>query len=265
MNYSSSWEKAQTSVIEYRHPAHMGKITLVGALHLGSRDYYKTLQGIIDDTEQAGGIVHHEGIKPASPDELSAATPKDQAKEHRFNETLTAIENELYVATAFNGLVRQRDALKPSGKWQCHDATSLQIAQHIGDQELDDMSHQVEQALNPSPEALAFTQILKDMRAESDDEPEDKYQEIRRLIATLNDPYDERPYWMTGFREDIQLGAMDEHIVSRPGTDLTMVWGEKHLPSFEEGLYNRDYRVANEQQLVAIDLAQIASSNTEYS
>jgi hypothetical protein len=260
MIYPSRSEQAWTSVTEYRHPERIGKITLVGAVHLGSPDYYDQLQGVIDNSEQAGAIVHHEGIQPASPEELSAATPKDQAKERRFNRMLALIEEKLYVSTAFNGLVRQSEAIRPGKNWQCHDATSLQVVQAADDRELYAMSRQIREAANPSPATLALARAVESAMAKIFGEPDDdENREIRNLLASLNDRDDEQPYWMGGLREGIQLGAVDEHVTSLPDTDLTLVWGEKHVPNFNTGLYNRGYEAVNEQQLLAIDLRQLTN------
>ncbi len=83
-----------------------------------------------------------------------------------------------------------------------------------------------------------------------------RLRKIRDLIHGINDDArDTRPYWMTGYREQIELDAIDVDIGRQPDTPVLAVWGDGHIPSFDAALRERGYEEVAERELVAIDIS----------
>src|SRR5690242_7842298 len=97
----------QTAVIEMTQRDGARRVTLVGMIHVGSREYYEGIQRLVDQHEAAGGAVLYEGVGSLSDAEV-AELP---ARERAIYRALAPL-HELYGAFAQSlDLVFQNDAL----------------------------------------------------------------------------------------------------------------------------------------------------------
>jgi hypothetical protein len=91
-----------------RHRVESRRIVLVGAVHVGRKDYFDEIQRLIDAHESAGGMVFYEGLGSLSESELAQLEPDERA----VYRTLAPL-HELYGAFARSlGLVFQGEAIR---------------------------------------------------------------------------------------------------------------------------------------------------------
>jgi len=98
----------QTAVTNMRHHDSGRRVTLVGVVHVGSRDYFEEIQHQIDVHEASGGTVLYEGLGSLSEAEVAQLSPRERT----VYRTLAPL-HELYGAFARSlDLVFQGDALR---------------------------------------------------------------------------------------------------------------------------------------------------------
>lgn len=249
----SSAELLATSVVRYEHPQSIGAITLIGTVHLASREYYATIQTTIYEMESNGTTVHTEGVRKPTQAEVNASSPEVLRKYRTFAKWLAAIDRD--VSYAYPGLVPQSKNLKTRASWQTHDATSLQVAERMPEHEYQRMRSELEQ----SDLTSSFTRDVEEALAIANrGNIQDPDHDIRQLIAKLRESYDDFPNWMSTFREGIALDAVDRHRREQPDTDLVVIWGDGHTRSYNNALYERGYKVANAYEVIAISLTHLA-------
>jgi hypothetical protein len=100
-------------------------ISLLGAVHIGTPEYYTQMRTIIDEAETAGAVVHVEGTR-AKPDPTATAQEKDW---------MSRMPGDGYgeIAEAL-GLVTQK-TLGYKDSWENHDLTLLEVLRGVPDPE----------------------------------------------------------------------------------------------------------------------------------
>jgi hypothetical protein len=157
------------------------------------------------DTYESRGSVFHYESLSDSSDEEIATAP--QGVQESYHALTDIAYNGRSAATPL-GHVSLHDIMKPEMEsWENHDATKLELAAHIQER---------------------FIQRVA----------------IRSLITLPISYYLLAPSILS-YRNAIALRAVDTALATEPNRDITLLWGQAHVPGLTRGLVIRGFRRAH--------------------
>jgi hypothetical protein len=244
----------KTSVYEYTHPDRLGRVILLGTVHVAMPSYFDTVQKKIQGYEHSGAVVHYEGVSAPTPETLRAASPALARRAERLNATLEGLQT-LYRQAA--PLVYQGDAIIPGGAWQNHDATHLDIAAQMTDEHVEEIGGKTDELLSVIRTMESFAGLFPEAQQEFSRSFTKGMVESIMSADSPSNPLGLMAHETLAYRNAIQMQAIDEHITHCPQTDLVAVWGEEHLPGFSTAVVDRCYTEIDRQSLIAVDLSTL--------
>ncbi len=227
-------------------------IWLVGAIHIGSKDYYQSLQKLLDQNS----MVLYEGVKPGEKKDPAEAKPSEQGESQAATTKKTPIYQVLSDALGLQFQLVSIDYSKPSWKncdltWAEMDKLNQEAKAKGGSGQLD----QIKQLLDPnSPMAAMLTQMLQTAT------PGTK-EGIKLLLVTKAGQTEG-----TGFdpaTEAIVVKARNHVVMDRVEFELTaptplksigIFYGAAHLDDMEKTLTSKyGYKLAEKKWFLAVE------------
>lgn len=211
------------------------------------------IQRVIASRVARGAVVHHEGTRRPTAEELAGASLEVQRGVEK------AIQLQELSARMFGkiGLVHQKHVLPSEAGWENHDATMLDVVERLGEKTLHRqmslaklVAKSVEYTKDPDKQReLILNNYARPVeRALSGSLNQGRIAKLlfRNVGATIVD-----------YRNDIALSAVDRHFEAAPGSELALIWGAGHLAGLGAGLEARGYEQADEQIILALDGAAV--------
>lgn len=247
---------------EYHHPERLGKVMLVGAYHYGDRAYYDEIQRTIDEREAAGAKVHYERVRPATPEELAAATEREKIAHGMHRRSIAPAQRMLQI-----GLLFQGEAIEYRPTWENHDIDALTAVRSFGVETVisrfiakEDDDRQTAKSELTIPQLRSG--ILAELAAYRKLAQLPEEEEIARRETSFGAGTQYRT--MVTLREEVAMRAADEHFAEQPDADLVMLWGAGHMPTLQRSLRGRGFALADERHIPIVSTPAFLPAEDPY-
>lgn len=232
-----------TPIHTFIHPEFESQVNVIGMMHVAQPNYYRIIQAIVDHRDNAGAIVHYEGIKSMSADDLASA-PRSVVIKAEYSRD---IFQQVYSWFDEVGLVRQKNALNYHKHWENHDMTESELLDRLNGFAL--------------RRQRTLTNFLGKMHRKAEYEARQEF--ILSILKKTMDS-DRTNNWMAKLllgvqneiiiddRNAIALSAFDEQQQADPEADVVLLWGAGHLPGLGVGLQKRGFVKVDVQKVTAI-------------
>jgi hypothetical protein len=217
----------------YEHPQTESSVTLIGTHHWSTNpEYFERIEAFLSERVAHGDVVHYESTAIASPEKVRCA-PKPVQHRHRLLLDYIKYEEETWVALEARSpdlmLEFQYDnALEIDSKWENHDYTTLDLARELSGEVLD---------------AMRTTALAKHWHAVTWGHPDRHAVRLQERLGQKGRALYEKV--MIDNRNAFALNALRNTLSSNPTANVTMIWGEAHLPGLGKGLLKMGYTPQN--------------------
>lgn len=214
-----------TTISEFLHPLRPNPVTLIGNEHGGSEAYVASLRNQLDMREARGSIIHYEEVQPVDSSEVDEQHPIVQSAYWNLDFIMDFIEDSIKKSDASIYDI----TVSKAGTWHNHDLNALELAKLI--------SQRPDQYV-----ALAALTgfILK---------PKDSPATVREILyskvfgtITTGAYVGLWPSLVTA-RNNVALRAVDSTLEERPNQEITLLWGQGHIPGIARGLLRRGFEM----------------------
>jgi hypothetical protein len=231
----------QTVVVTMRHRDETRRIVLVGAVHVGRREYFDEIQRLINAHEASGGTVFYEGLGSLSEAEVARLEPDERA----VYRTLAPL-HEIYGAFARSlDLAFQGDAIRyKRDAWVNADLPLRELLHRWAES-----GAPLLPLGNPGSEGFSVpdTGIARGLSALT-------LLQTPLMLAALNRLHGHIPA-LGKLRElllsDRNRAALDAIDAGEGKGDGLVLYGAGHITGLVEGLERRGYGVADQRWLTA--------------
>ncbi|HPR09430.1 hypothetical protein KDA06_00830 [Candidatus Saccharibacteria bacterium] len=195
-------------------------MTIVGTIHVGTPEYFATLQSHLDERTAKGAEIQYENSTFPSPQNLKTYPDWVQNRTHRLRKSLA----KFTINQTPTGYVEQgsKEGIQYRATWQPHDLNRADLVLRFGRVSSEIVTKAVEEASrgykvyeSPAIAAAGLIMAAKGWRILRDE------------------------------RTNFALNAVDNTLGKNPATNLTLLWGADHLPGLVEGMVDRGYNVTN--------------------
>lgn len=233
----------KTPIYTLRHPETGSRATLVANMHVGQPAYYQQLKEILTALEERGTMIHYEGVRPPTSEELAAAS--DEIRQ--LHTDWAASIDDARAPNTVAGLTHKRDAFTPGPNWEPHDITDLEALEFSGQKNtqawIDQNRAHHKQLIHQDPHVVRAA-TLKRLSALP--------QQVR-AGASRSDLITGDELKMQMYREAIAMAAVDLYLALSPGKDIALFWGTGHMPGFRSAFTARGYQHEDEQWITAVN------------
>jgi hypothetical protein len=247
-----SSETFTTPVQVYAHRERLGQVALVGTMHIAQPSYYETVNSLINEVTDGGGIIHYEGIHTPTSEELEEAAPLNRMKAQSLSRSTRQLNQS---TNGLDGLIHQRHAIHSRPKWLCSDVSTLDLARLVGDKTVIDIAKETQLAASRERIGRSIWLGRGGNMQEYTSHLAHELMGILNGSANTDSAMDRMATATAPHREERQLAAIDAYTVDRPDIGQTAIWGNLHLPRMGYGLLQRGYTQISQRHLTAIDLA----------
>lgn len=213
----------------YEHPKTGSFVTLVGTQHLSTDpDYYPQMEAFLDNRLVQGDVVHYEAITTALPEKVRGA-PKPIQRRHqllvdarKYEEVAIITVEERHPELALS--IQYQDCIEDLGQMENHDYTTLDLARELSGEAID---------------AMYKVALAKHWHAITWGHPDQDAVPLKRALDSRGRALYERV--LIENRNKFALQALENTLADDPTVNVTLLWGEAHLPGLGKGLLRRGY------------------------